>query len=133
MTAGDRACPSSTVGHATHLLGVVGEDGRVHYVSPALPIDEDFRAKVGCDGRAEARFRFSGGCVEGACAQWTGSGCGVIDGLLDEVDALDEPLDTKLRHCEIRRTCRWFAQRGPAACHVCPLVVTDTRELEPAP
>jgi hypothetical protein len=33
---------------------------------------------------------------------------------------------TALPACAIRRTCRWYAQRGPAACAVCPLVVADT-------
>jgi hypothetical protein len=32
----------------------------------------------------------------------------------------------RLPACGIRRTCRWFAQRGAAACGVCPLIVADT-------
>lgn len=124
--AAERACPSSTLDHATHLLGVVGPDGRVHYVSPALPLDDGFRAKARDLGLPETRFRFTGACVEGACAQWTGSRCGVIDNVVGQADGVE--LDTELRPCTIRRDCRWFAQQGGAACHVCPLVVTDTRQ-----
>jgi hypothetical protein len=127
MTRDGRVCPSSTLESATHLLGVVGPDGRVHYVSPSLPLDDDFRFKAGRTDHAESRFRFAGQCVEEGCKQWTGTRCGVIDTLLGQVDG---ELDTDLRHCEVRRGCRWFAQSGPAACHVCPLVVTDARIAE---
>lgn len=129
---GDHVCPSTTLQHATVLLGVVGADGRVHYTSPPLPIDDRFRAKAASTGRAEARFRFAGTCVESRCGQWTGTRCGVIDSLLGQAD---DGLDTELRPCAVRRDCRWFAQRGAAACRVCPWVVTDSRldTNEPAP
>jgi hypothetical protein len=125
VTAVERVCPSSTLDHATHLLGVVGPDGKVHYVSPALPVDDDFRATAGARGSAEARFRFAGPCVESGCRQWTGSRCGVIDSVVEQAAGVE--LHTDLRPCTVRRDCRWFAQQGAAACHVCPLVVTDSR------
>lgn len=121
------ACPSSSLDHATHLLGVVGPDGRVHYVSPALPLNDEFKATARETGSPETRFRLTGPCVESGCRQWTGSRCGVIDSLLDQVLQVTEPLDTELRPCTIRRACRWFDQSGAAACKVCPLVVTDSR------
>jgi hypothetical protein len=27
--------------------------------------------------------------------------------------------------CGIRQSCRWFHQRGEAACRICPEIVTD--------
>lgn len=123
------ACPSSTLEHGTHLIGVVDGEGRVRYVSPALPLHDEFREDVRAVGNPEGRFRFSGPCVESGCSQWTGSRCGVIDSLLDQVDV---ELDTVLRPCGIRRSCRWFDQSGAAACRVCPLVVTDSRAAAPA-
>lgn len=125
MTTGGHACPSTALDYATHLLGVVGPDGRVHYVSPALPLNDDFRAKARQVGSPEARFRLTGPCVESGCQQWTGSRCGVIDSLLDQVEG---SLDTELRPCAVRRTCRWFDQSGAPACRVCPFVVTDSRQ-----
>ncbi len=119
-----RTCPSTTVEHAPTLLGVVGPDGRVHYVTPALPLDDEFRHKAAKAGAAEARFRFAGPCVERGCQQWTGTRCGVIDSLLDQVE---HDLETALRPCTVRRECRWFAQRGAAACRACPWVITDSR------
>lgn len=123
MAADDRACPSTPLSHASVLLGVVGTDGRVHYANPALPVDDGFRRAVGETGDAERRFRFAGRCLEGACQQWTGTQCGVIDSLLAQVD---DDLGTQLRPCPIRRDCRWFAQRGADACRVCTWVVTDS-------
>jgi hypothetical protein len=129
VTAPARACPSSSIEHATQLLGVLGPDGRIHFVSPALTIDDGFRAKAAQAGSPERRFRLTGDCVQGACGQWTGTRCGVIDSVVAETAAAgvsDAP-----RSCPIRGRCQWFAQSGAAACRVCPLVVTDTRR--PAP
>ena len=124
MGPGERVCPSATLDHAVTLLGVVGPDGRVHYVSPAMPVDDNFRQKAASAGSAEARFRFAGLCVEGECRQWTGTRCGVIDTLLDQVE---HELDSDLRACTVRRDCRWFGQSGAAACRVCTWVITDSR------
>lgn len=130
---GERVCPSSTLGHATHLLGVVGPNGRVHYVSPALPITPEFSDRVSAAGSPERRFRFAGPCVESGCQQWTGSRCGVIDAVVAQAETAVaggiDGLDTPLRPCPVRRECRWFAQQGAAACHVCPLVATDMRPV----
>jgi hypothetical protein len=127
---GERVCPSSTLDNATNLLGAIGADGRVHFVSPALRIDDDFRSKARASGRPEQRFRFAGPCVEGRCERWTGTRCGVIDELLPQLDDASDELDRKLRPCAIRRTCRWFAQVGGDACKVCPWVITDSRVLD---
>jgi hypothetical protein len=32
----------------------------------------------------------------------------------------------RLPACAIRHSCRWYAQRGAAACAVCPQIVADT-------
>ena len=45
-----------------------------------------------------------------------------------EVFDLEQPVQLesgRLPRCAIRRTCRWFAQRGADACAVCPRVVAD--------
>lgn len=66
--------------------------------------------------------------MEDRCEQWTGSRCGVIDMAIETQDAGIAPtLDRPLPRCSIRPRCRWFAQAGPRACAVCPLVITDGR------
>lgn len=72
-------CPSVRCEEGAILLGIVGKDGVVGYVSPLITIDGDFvrQAHKGC--APERRFRFSQPCIESGCQQWTGSRCGVID------------------------------------------------------
>lgn len=125
--AGDgRLCPSARCTPGATLLGVVAADGVVEYVGPGVTVDETFVTRAR-EGRApEKRFRFADACVRDRCLQWTGTRCGIIDGVLaspagkaagDTVEALPR--------CGIRGSCRWFAQEGPRACRVCPLVITD--------
>jgi hypothetical protein len=123
----EHTCPSARCEPGATLLGIVNADGTVGYVTPPLQIDAGF-VEQARQGRApEKRFRFAGSCVEGGCAQWTGSRCGVIDRVLDSglpVDG-DAPTRAALPRCAIRSTCRWFAQSGARACGACPLVTTD--------
>ena len=127
----ERTCPSSSCEPGAKLIGVVNSDGTVGYVSPPLEIDVDFVEHAKRGRTPEKRFRFAGPCVEGRCAQWTGSRCGVIDTVLTTPDRPQAP--ERLPHCGIRSTCRWYAQSGAEACAVCPLVVTDLREPQARP
>jgi hypothetical protein len=120
------SCPSARCEEGAVLLGIVGSDGQVGYVSPLITIDTDFVRKAREGRIPESRFRFSQPCVEGRCTQWTGSRCGVIDQALDSENSVEtarEPGQSGPPECVIRPTCRWFAQVGPKACAVCPLVV----------
>ena len=75
-------CPSARCEPGAILLGIVLPGGRVAYAADRLVINEEFVA-IAKQGRSpEARFRFSSPCARGACQQWTGSGCGVIDAVL---------------------------------------------------
>lgn len=124
----ERACPSGRARVGAHLLAVHTADG-MGYITPTIPVTDEFLAVVEhTGGAAESRFRFTEPCVEAACRQWKDGGCGVIEGVL----ASASPPSGALPACGIRSRCRWFAQRGAAACAVCPLVITDTRaSLEP--
>jgi len=122
------SCPSARCEPGATLLGIVEADGRVGYITPALQIDEKFVEQAQRGRAPEKRFRFAGTCVEGGCAQWTGTRCGVIDRAL-AADVVEPPLKAArepLPQCAIRSSCRWFAQSGADACRVCPLVTTDT-------
>ena len=118
-----RLCPSAPAEPGALVIGVVQEDGRVAHLATPLRADAGFLAR---ETAPETRFRFSGSCVEGRCAQWTGSACGIIERVLARLD--DATDAAPLPRCGIRRDCRWHAQRGAAACRACALVVTDQRE-----
>lgn len=119
-----RSCPSSVGVPGARLFGVVGDDGRVATVRSAPVIDAAFVEKARPHGPLERRFRFAGPCIQAGCRQWTGSGCGVIARVMAEIEAGPEP-EAPIRPCPIRPTCRWFHERGRAACGPCALVVTD--------
>ncbi len=126
-----KACPSALCQENALLLGVVGPDGVLAYIQPPTRIGTEFVSRARELGHPERRFRFSDTCVEGACPQWTGSGCGVIDIAIGPAPDKPETGDAaqpgkSLPACVIRHSCRWYAQRGAAACRVCPAIVADT-------
>jgi hypothetical protein len=113
------------------LLGIIGANGRVGYVRPQVRIDADFVVEASKGRSPERRFRFAGPCVEGACSQWTGSRCGIIDRVSEAQAGVDPDavgFEGHLPRCSIRASCGWFAQLGGRACAVCPLVITDQRQ-----
>jgi hypothetical protein len=121
-----RLCPSAPAEPGALVIGVVGPDGHVAHLATPLRADAGFLEGLRRDGASpEARFRFSGACQEGRCVQWTGSACGIIERVLAHLDPAQAA--EVLPRCGIRRDCRWHSQRGAAACHACPLVVTDRR------
>jgi len=128
-SGGEKSCPSAFLHEGALLLGVMTPSGTLSYVQPPTRVDADFVARAKAMGRPESRFRFSAPCVEAGCPQWTGEGCAVVDNVLEE----EEPVQLesgRLPRCAIRRTCRWFAQRGADACAVCPRVVADVGGTE---
>lgn len=122
-------CPSAACVEGATLLGIVQADGRVRFIPQPLTVGDDFVAKARQGRAPEKRFRFAAPCATKACRQWTGTRCGVIDRVLDRLadpPASEDPA-RDLPACAIRTSCRWYDQRGAAACAVCPEIVTDTR------
>ncbi len=117
------ACPSARAEPGNLLYGQVTA-GTVHRLGTPIAVTEAFVEAVSANGPPERRFRFAGTCQEGRCAQWTGSGCGVIERVLTEMET---PRAAPLPRCFLRSGCRWFAQAGAVACSACSMVVTDRR------
>lgn len=125
-TTATTLCPSAPGVPGALVVGVVGPDGRVSNLGAPLEADAGFLARVAEDGPPERRFRFASPCVEGRCAQWTGRACGIVEHVLDHLGpAATADAAMRLPRCAIRRDCRWFGQRGAAACAGCALVRTD--------
>jgi len=114
-------CPSARCEEGAILLGVVGPSGRVGFVRPLLVVDQEF-VDAAHEGRTpEKRFRFAQPCIADGCRHWEDGRCGVADATAVRDEAASRPLPA----CSIRPNCRWFSQRGAAACAACPHVVTD--------
>ncbi|MFG2309955.1 hypothetical protein ACGFS9_14955 [Streptomyces sp. NPDC048566] len=119
----EATCPSSSCSPGHLLLGIVRPDGTLAALRPPPAVDAAFveRATAAGSRPPEARFRFAGPCVTGACHHWSDQRCRLGDAVaraapLDADDAPPPP-------CAIRSTCRWWSQTGRAACRVCPRVV----------
>lgn len=126
----ERICPSAQGEAGAILLGIVGADGKIGYLTPQVTVNEEF-LDVARRGRTpEKRFRFAGRCVESACAQWNGGRCGVIDAALNRKPGTTEDSQGQLPKCSIRPRCRWFSQQGRMACTACPLIITDVSDTD---
>jgi hypothetical protein len=124
-----RTCPSTFCHEGARLLGVMTPAGTLAYIQPPTKVSADFVERAQALGHPERRFRFSGPCIEGACPQWNGSGCGVVDIAIEQTpprSSAEAPALASLPACGIRHSCRWYAQRGAAACQICPMIVADT-------
>jgi hypothetical protein len=118
-------CPSSRCEEGAVVLGFLDAKGVVGYISPALPVNAEFAEHACRDGSLERRFRFAAACQEKGCQNWIEGRCGVIEDALlvaGNIQGLGERTESNLPRCSIRRSCRWFAQRGSDACRICPLL-----------
>ncbi len=128
-------CPSSTCHEGAVAIALLGSNGRLGYLRPAIPVDDQFIDACEGHGDPESRFRFADACVQESCEHWTGRHCSLIGRLINaRPDTVPEESRGLLPRCAIRSDCRWFAQEGAQACSVCPIVVyrpTPTESPEP--
>jgi hypothetical protein len=121
-------CPSARLKPGAVLLGVVQGDGTVAFLPSGFTVDEEF-ARIARQGRnPESRFRFADRCVESGCKQWKEDHCSIPEQVRARLETL--PAGAEVPDCAIRSECRWHRQDGPAACTLCPLVITDIYPLE---
>lgn len=115
-------CPSTTCHDGAVVIGVLGEDGRLGYFRPSLPVDEQFVRASSAHGDPETRFRFADRCVQDSCEHWSGARCSLIGRLTRAARDTGLAQGEGLPRCAIRHDCRWFAQEGSQACATCPVV-----------
>lgn len=73
-------------------------------------------------------FRIAAKCEQSGCVHFDGQQCALARRIVDRLDAV---VDT-LPPCQIRATCRWYAEQGAQACYRCPQVVTYAAEDQTA-
>jgi hypothetical protein len=130
VSARSLLCPSGPIDEPkARVLGVVGPDGQLRFAEQPIVIDEHFKELAKKGRNPNRRFRFVTPCIQNACIHWQGERCVVADIVTDEMEAAET---ASLPACPVRSACRWFYQRGEAACRVCPGVVADIFKEEPA-
>lgn len=121
--ARDLACPSAQPDMAdARVLGVIGGttvQPEVAYLSPGITVDLPSADQLGPLGVTHV-FRFAAKCEEHRCAHFAGGRCSLAARIVEQLPEVVELLP----RCQIRTTCRWFAEHGAAACRRCPQVVT---------
>lgn len=118
MTGDDPLCPSAIGQPGAKLIGISDGPGVLGYLTPAVPVDEEFLAAAG--DHPEQRFRFAGPCQRSGCHNWGEGRCELIVQIL--IRPGDDP-PGRQPACGIRSSCQWFAQAGRAACQACPGVL----------
>jgi hypothetical protein len=104
-------------------IGVIGgsvDEPRVLPLVPSVPVSDEI-LELAKPVRPTEVFRFAAPCLCNGCQHYNGSKCGLATKIVRFVpSATDE-----LPECDIRQSCRWFAQEGGEACRRCPRIVTD--------
>jgi hypothetical protein len=102
-----------------------GESPTTAYLEDTVPITPELLALSAPLLPAQV-FRFSAPCLKQQCSHWAGA-CTLVDRIVKLLPVASLVLPP----CQIRTSCRWFAQRGREACQRCPQVVTqDTHPSE---
>lgn len=119
-------CPSAQPGMAEpQVLGVAGgKPGapRIAYLNEYLAATPEVLAQANPVPPTEI-FRLAAKCEETRCTHFDGHDCK----LASRIVALLHPVVDALPACIIRKTCRWYAQEGGAACLRCPQIVTSAQ------
>jgi hypothetical protein len=103
------------------------EEPRVTYLRNPLPVTDELLELAKPVEPTEV-FRFAAPCAESGCQHFDGASCQLGRKVAENVPVT---IAGRLPACRIRPSCRWFAERGPAACARCPLIVTtDYRPTE---
>lgn len=110
------------------VFGVVGgtpEAPRVAYLKADAAVTPDLIDRIG-DLQPTQVFRYAARCEESRCVHHEGARCA----LGARVAAMLAPVTDSLPSCQIRASCRWYAEVGAEACRRCPQVVTSIPESQ---
>ena len=122
-----KTCPSAKFTKGAYLIGIKNDKDEIDMLEDSIKITDEIYKKFEEAGtKPEKTLRMANKCLESGCKQWTGEKCGVVNDVLQRVEA--RFLKDQLPKCAIRSTCRWYAQEESTACKVCPLVTTFTED-----
>lgn len=95
----------------------------VRYFDEPIPVDAELLALASPLEPREV-FRFGAPCQTARCTHWSGHDCQLVERIVELVPAASLVTPP----CQLRPTCRWYAQAGRAACVRCVHVVTKDGE-----
>jgi hypothetical protein len=104
------------------IFGIVAgtaEEPRVAYLKAEAIVTDEMLGELG-DLKPTQVFRYAARCEEGRCAQFDKGCCSLGKRIAEMLPEVTEALPS----CQIRSTCRWYAEIGRPACLRCPQVMT---------
>lgn len=117
-------CPSSRPDmEGARVFGIVGgmaDAPQVSYLRQPVPA-ADLPPAETAPIRLTRFLRFGGGCVQGDCVHFDGAECR----LGAAVARIGAGIAERPGFCALRKSCRWYAERGFAACRGCSRIVTE--------
>ena len=123
LAEADLSCPSAQPDmQDARIFGVISGTParpRVAYLKKKAQVSVEMLAELGEVDPTQV-FRYAARCESSRCAQYENGRCS----LAQRIVTLLEPVVADLPSCQIRDTCRWFAEEAGAACLRCPQVVT---------
>jgi hypothetical protein len=123
------SCPSAQPSmRDAQVLGVVSgtpSEPRIAYLNAHMPATPEL-LNTAAPVPVTHVLRLAATCEEQKCTHFDGETCQLAARI---VRMLNEVVDG-LPACVIRKTCRWFAQEGRAACLRCPQVVTGAEQRD---
>jgi hypothetical protein len=123
MPPRDLMCPSAQLDmEGVRIIGVISgtpDAPQIAYLERGVEIDLSSTHQLGELAPSEV-FRFAAKCEMSRCCHFDGERCSLAGRIVKQ---LPQVVDL-LPRCQIRPTCRWFAEQGGAACRRCPQIVT---------
>lgn len=115
-------CPSSRPDQeGAVVLGVHAEPRRLTYLDAPVPASEVVAGlPEGVDPTRVVRFA---SLCRTSCSHWQGA-CTLLEKVAVTPEPSDAPSGGPVPPCHLRSRCRWWDQRGVAACRRCPVVET---------
>src|SRR5258708_6218689 len=102
------------------VLSGSSDEPRVAYLKPGVRVHKSMLAQLGASLEPTEVFRFAASCEEHRCSHFDGTRCQLGERIARELN----PVVDALPPCQIRVTCRWFAEQGGPVCLRCPQIVT---------
>ena len=117
------SCPSAQPDMAeARIFGIVAGSAqapRIAYLKAEAKVTDEMME--GLSGLEPTRvFRYAARCEESRCAQFDKGCCSLGRRIAEMLPEVTEALPS----CQIRPTCRWYAEIGRPACLRCPQVMT---------
>lgn len=120
-------CPSAQPDMAgASAFGIINgtpEEPRVSYLKKEAIVDLSRLPNIGSLLPGHI-FRIAAQCEQSRCVHFSGKRCALARRIVDNLS----PVVEQLPLCQIRPSCRWYAEQGSAACLRCPQVVTYAAE-----